>query len=72
MSTDLFELVRESNRFQYGINQAELDDCARLLDRMEELEIFLESPSITKQEKEDAEYELSVVVERVHYYAMNA
>ena len=72
MSTELFELVREANRFQYGLNQAELDDCASLLDRMEELEIYIDSPSISDQEREDAEFELSKVVERVHHYTMNA
>lgn len=70
--TNLVQLVKEANTFHFGLSQAELDDCASLLDRMEELEIYLESPSISSTDKEDAEFELSKVIERVHHYAMNA
>lgn len=72
MSNALFDLVKEANTFQYGLSQSELDDCASLLDRMEELEIYLESPSISAQERSDAEVELESVIEKVHHYSMNA
>ena len=55
-----------------GLDQDELDDCASLLDRMEELEIFLEAPSIQEGERQDAMVELQSVIERVHHYAMEA
>ena len=70
--TNLFELVKEANTFQYGLSVYELDDCASLLDRMEELEIYLESPSISDRERDDATTELMSVVDRVHAYTMNA
>lgn len=55
-----------------GLDQDELDDCASLLDRMEEIEIFLEAPSISEGERQDATVELQSVIERVHHYATNA
>ena len=55
-----------------GLDQDELDDCASLLDRMEELEIFLEAPSIQEGERQDAMVELQSVIEKVHHYAMEA
>ena len=69
---ELWSMVAESNGVKVGLDQEELDDCARLLDRMEELEIFIESPSIAEGERQDAIIELQTVIERVHTYAMNA
>ncbi|MDA7436671.1 hypothetical protein N8654_03185 [Synechococcus sp. AH-601-B19] len=60
------------NPVKLYLDQEELDDAASLLDRCEELEIFLDAPSISEGERQDATVELQSVIERLHYYAMNA
>lgn len=72
MTNELFDLVKEANTIHYGLSQDELDDCAALLDRMEELEIYVNSPSINEHDRQDAVIELQSVIEKVHHYAMNA
>ena len=69
---ELWSMVADSSGVKVGLDQEELDDCARLLDRMEELEIFIESPSISEEERMDATVELHSVIDKVHHYAMNA
>jgi F0F1-type ATP synthase delta subunit len=70
MMQELLDIGQQD--LQLGLSEGELDDCASLLDRMEELEIFLEAPSIQAGEKQDALQELESVIEKVHYYSMKA
>ena len=69
---EAWDLVTSSSGVHVGLNQDELDDCASLLDRMEELEIFINSPSISEDDRLDATVELQSVIEKVHHYTMNA
>lgn len=49
-------------------SQEELDELGLLLDRLEELEIFFEAPSISRDEKQDTWTEMESVMEKIDYY----
>ena len=51
-----------------GCSQDELDELGHLLDRLEELEIFFEAPSITRDQKQDTWIEMESVMEKIDYY----
>ena len=74
MSTSIAEVVKLMNAGipQIGCTQEELDDCGRLLDRLEELEIFFNAPSISEQDREDTWAEMESVMERIAVYAEKA
>ena len=57
-----------SGRVQVGLDQNELDDCGHLLDRLEELEVYVDSPSLNEYERQNAIIEMQDVIEKVHYY----
>lgn len=49
-------------------SQEELDELGLLLDRLDELEVYYNSPSISKEEKEDTWTEMESVMERIDIY----
>ena len=69
---ELWEVVQSANTVQVGLDQKELDELGLLLDRLEELETYLEAPSLSEDNRKDAETEMESVLEKVHYYSMRA
>ena len=70
MSTAMAEVVELMNAGRPSLfaSQEELDELGLLLDRLDELEIYYNSPSISKEEKEDTWTEMESVMERIDIY----
>lgn len=49
-------------------SQDELDELGLLLDRLEELEIYFNAPSISRDDKQDTWIEMESVMEKIDYY----
>jgi hypothetical protein len=49
-------------------SQDELDELGLLLDRLDELEVYMDSPSITRDQKHDTWIEMESVMDRMDYY----
>lgn len=54
------------------LSQDELDETGHLLDKLEDLEVYFNAPSISEQERQDTWTEMESVMERVSMYAERA
>ena len=70
--TSLMQMVQDMNSVTYGCSQDELDDLALMLDRLEELEIFYNAPSISEHEKQDTMIEMQALMDRIDHYVEKA
>ena len=63
---NVFDLMSQATSVAGQMPQEELDVLGRLLDRCEELELWLET-NLSRKERRDAEVELESVTDRIHH-----